>query len=348
VARLGGDEFAVLVGDSTAAESLAARVLAAFETPFTVGVRQLHVTTSVGLAVGAGSTHDVQELLQDADLAMYAAKSSGKARSASFHPVMREDAVDRLELLHDLDRAIERDELFLLYQPVQRLSTDAVAGYEALLRWNNPHRGVLLPGCFLDLAEESGRIEPIGWWVLEQALRAQTRFPVEAEGPPPWVSVNLSARQLLAGAAPRELMQAIEASGIDPGRIVIELTEGTLLSGEDVGRRLAELKSLGVRLAIDDFGIGYSSLSYLARLPFDIVKIDRSFVEQMDRDGAENVFVAAIVQLAKSLDIRTIAEGVEHEWQLDILRDLGCDAAQGYLIGRPAPPQEVEVARESV
>jgi diguanylate cyclase (GGDEF)-like protein len=346
VARLGGDEFAVLVADSTAAESLAARVLAAFEAPFTIGVRQLHVTTSVGLAVGAGSSHDVQELLQDADLAMYAAKSAGKARSAAFHPVMREDAVDRLELLHDLDRAIERDELFLLYQPVQRLSTDAIAGYEALLRWNNPHRGVLLPGCFLDLAEESGRIEPIGWWVLEHALRAQTRFPIEAEGPPPWVSVNLSARQLLAGAAPRQLVRTIEASGIDPGRIVIELTEGTLLSGEDVGGRLAELKRLGVRLAIDDFGIGYSSLSYLARLPFDIVKIDRSFVEQMDRDGAENVFVAAIVQLAKSLDIRTIAEGVEHEWQLDILRDLGCDAAQGYLIGRPAPPVEADLARE--
>jgi diguanylate cyclase (GGDEF)-like protein len=347
VARLGGDEFGVLVADSTAAESLAARVLAAFEAPFTIGVRHLHVSTSVGVAVGAGATHDVQELLQDADLAMYAAKSAGKARSASFHPVMREGAVDRMELLHDLDRAIERDELFVLYQPVQRLSTDAIAGYEALLRWNNPHRGVLLPGCFLDLAEESGRMEPIGWWVLEHALRAQTRFPLDGDGPPPWVSVNLSARQLLASAAPSELIRAIDASGIDPGRIVIELTEGTLLTGEGVSERLAELKRLGVRLAIDDFGIGYSSLSYLARLPFDIVKIDRSFLERMDRDGDENVFVAAIVQLAKSLDIRTIAEGVEHEWQLDILRDLGCDAAQGYLIGRPAPPQEAELERES-
>jgi len=335
VARLGGDEFAVLIDDSSGADPLAQRVLDAFELPFALGSRELQVATSVGIATGVGATHGVKDLLQDADLAMYAAKSAGKGRAESFHQSMRQAVLARLDLLHDLDAALLGGELFLEYQPVLRLSSDTVAGYEALLRWNHPSRGVLAPSAFLELAEESGRIVAIGWWTLEEAFRAQQRFPVEGEGPPPWISVNLSARQLLAPNAPLALGHALRASSIDPGRVVLELTEGALLSGAGVTERLAELKRVGVRLAVDDFGIGYSSLSYLARLPFDIVKIDRSFVERIGRDRSDEVFIAAIVQLAESLGIKTIAEGVEHDWQLDRIRELGCDAAQGFLIGRP-------------
>ena len=338
VARLGGDEFAVLMDDASGAAILGQRLLDAFEVPFGIGARELSVATSIGIATGVGGSHTVQQLLQDADLAMYAAKAAGKGRVEAFMPSMREGVVERLDLIHDLDVALERDELFLEYQPVVRLVTGEIAGYEALLRWRHPTRGVLQPSAFLQLAEDSGRMEGIGWWTLETAFRRQQRLPV-GEGRDPWISVNMSARQLLSASAPQALAHAIAVSGIDPGRVVLELTEGTLLTGVGVTERLHELKAQGVRLAVDDFGIGYSSLSYLAQLPFDIVKIDRSFIDAMGSDG-DDVLVTAIVQLAASLDIRTIAEGVEHEWQLDRLRALGCDGAQGYLIGRPAadPP----------
>jgi diguanylate cyclase (GGDEF)-like protein len=338
VARLGGDEFAVLMEDAATADKLGRRLLDAFEVPFATRARELHVATSIGIATGVGGTHTVQQLLQDADLAMYAAKAAGKGRVTSFRPSMREGVVERLDLLHDLDVAVERDELFLEYQPVLRLATGETAGYEALLRWRHPTRGVLQPAAFLQLAEESGRMEGIGWWALEEAFRRQQRLPV-GDGSKPWISVNLSAKQLLAPSAPQALAHAIAVSGIDPGRVVLELTEGALLTGIGVPDRLQQLKAQGVRLAVDDFGIGYSSLSYLAQLPFDIVKIDRSFVDAMGHDGdegGEDILIAAIVQLAASLDIRTIAEGVEQQWQLDRLRELGCHGAQGFLIGRPA------------
>jgi diguanylate cyclase (GGDEF)-like protein len=335
VARLGGDEFAVLIEDGDHADALAGRLLDAFAMPFVLGVRELKIDASVGVATGWSGGHTGQQLLQDADLAMYAAKAGGKGRVEEFQPDMREGAVDRLDLMHDLDLALERNELFLEYQPVQRIATGEIAGYEALLRWAHPRRGVLYPAAFLDLAEESGRMETIGWWALEEAFRAHRRLPASS-GRTPWISVNLSARQFLAPSAPQALTHAIAVSGIDPARVVLELTEGTLLSGADVAERLATLKGFGIRLAVDDFGIGYSSLSYLAQLPFDIVKIDRSFIQALGRESSEDILVAAIVQLAASLGIRTIAEGVELQSQLDRLAQLGCDGAQGWLVGLPS------------
>jgi diguanylate cyclase (GGDEF)-like protein len=337
-ARLGGDEFAVLL-EETEGETMGRRILAALESPFTIDGRDFVIGASIGVASGTPGITTAEELLQDADLAMYAAKAAGKSRVARFEPAMREGAVERLDLLHDLDVALDRGELVLHYQPVVRLGEQAgeVAGYEALLRWNHPERGLLSPAAFLGLAEETGRILPIGWWILEEACRAQRRFPVQPGVLPPSVSVNMSARQLADPNAIQAVAHALAVSGVDPGRVVLELPESTLLAGEEETDRLLALRALGVRLAIDDFGTGYSSLGYLSRLPIDIVKIDRSFLERMEGSGTEELLVGAIVQLARALGLRTVAEGVETRFQLDRLTEMGCDAAQGYLIGRPAP-----------
>jgi diguanylate cyclase (GGDEF)-like protein len=336
VARLGGDEFAALIEDPAAVDGLVERILDAFELPFRIGLRELHITASIGVSSGVPGRHDAPQLLQDADLAMYAAKAAGKGRVEQFRPALREGALERLDVIADLDGAVERGELFLEYQPVERLADGATTGYEALLRWQHPTRGLLAPAAFLAVAEETGRMEAIGWWTLEEAFRAQRLFPVPEAGPQPWISVNLSARQLLASSAEQALAHAIAVSGIDPGRVVVELTEETLLAGPEVDQRIASLHDAGVRLAIDDFGTGYSSLSYLARLPVDIVKIDRSFVASMQPDEPD-LLIGAIVQLARGLGIKTIAEGVEHDWQLERLVALGCDGAQGYALGRPGP-----------
>ena len=336
VARLGGDEFAALIEDQHTVDGLVRRVLDAFDVPFRIGHRELHVSTSIGVSTGVPGQHTAPQLLQDADLAMYAAKAAGKGRAEVFRPALREGAMERLDVIAELDGALDRGELVLVYQPVQRLSDRTTTGYEALLRWQHPTRGLLAPDAFLAVAEEAGYMDAIGWWTFEEAFRAQRRFPVYAGHPRPWVSVNLSARQLLAPNVVQALNHAIATSGIEPGRVVVELTEGTLLAGPHVDERLAELNSIGVRFAIDDFGVGYSSLSYLARLPVDIVKIDRSFVAAMQPD--DDALIAAVVQLARSLEIRSIAEGVEERWQVERLAELGCDGAQGYVLGRPGPP----------
>jgi diguanylate cyclase (GGDEF)-like protein len=335
-ARLGGDEFAALIEDPEAVDGLVRRMLDAFEVPFRIGHRELHVTTSIGVSTGVPGQHTAAQLLQDADLAMYAAKAAGKGRAEVFRPALREGALERLDVIAELDGALDREELVLVYQPVQRLSDRATTGYEALLRWQHPTRGLLAPDRFLAVAEEAGYLDAIGWWTFEEAFRAQRRFPVADGQPTPWVSVNLSARQLLAPGVVHALKHAIATSGIEPDRVVVELTEGTLLAGPEVDDRLAELHAVGVRFAIDDFGVGYSSLSYLARLPVDIVKIDRSFVAAMH--PGEDALIAAVVQLAKSLGIKSIAEGVEEDWQVERLAELGCDGAQGYALGRPGPP----------
>jgi diguanylate cyclase (GGDEF)-like protein len=338
VARIGGDEFAILVeGEDAASDGamLAQRLLTALEVPFSVVGRDLRMTASVGLAIGKhGSGEGV---LQDADLAMYAAKSNGKGRVEMFERNMRTTAVDRLELVADINSALERSEFVVFLQPIVDLVSMEVEGHEALVRWQHPTRGLLGPAAFLGLAEETGAIEPIGWWVFENACQQAQAWSRGV------ITVNMAARQLLDPAAAQRVQAIFERTRIDPGRVVLEITESVLMDADTIGPRLHELRALGLKLAIDDFGTGYSSLSYLTRLPVDIVKIDRSFVERLGGPPGDEVLVRAVVQLARSLGLRSVGEGVETMLQMERLQTLGCDSAQGFLFGRPQPEPQFAV-----
>jgi diguanylate cyclase (GGDEF)-like protein len=330
VARIGGDEFAILIeADQGGTEGpvIAQRVLSALAVPFSVAGRDLRVSASLGLA--SGRYESGEGVLRDADLAMYAAKANGKARVELFEHTMRTSAVDRLELVADVQAAVEGGEMLVLLQPIVDLRTLEVEGHEALVRWQHPQRGLLLPDAFIPLAEETGAIVPMGWWVLEQACEMAQEWPGGEIG------VNLAARQLLDPAAVTTVAGILTRTGIDPRRVVLEITESVFLDTEAIGHRLHQLRALGVRIAIDDFGTGYSSLSYLTRLPVDIVKIDRSFVERLGGPPGDEVLVRAVVQLARSLGLRSVGEGVETPAQLERLQSFGCDAAQGFLFGRP-------------
>ncbi|MEO6318918.1 MAG: EAL domain-containing protein [Acidimicrobiales bacterium] len=332
VARIGGDEFAILVeGEQATADGplLAQRVLAALDVPFSVAGRDLRVSASLGLASGQYASGE--HALQDADLAMYAAKANGKARVELFEHRMRTSAVDRLELGADVQAAVEAGELVVHLQPIVDLRTLEVEGHEALIRWQHPERGLLSPNAFVPLAEETGAIVAMGWWVLEQACLQAAGWPTGHVG------VNLAARQLLDPGAVTTVAGILTRTGIEPARVVLEITESVLLEANEIGHRLEQLRALGVRLAIDDFGTGYSSLSYLTRLPVDIVKIDRSLVERLGGPPSDEVLVKAVVQLAGSLGLRSVGEGVETAAQMERLRSFGCDAAQGYLFGHPRP-----------
>ena len=330
VARIGGDEFAILVEGEHAARDaalLARRVLGALEVPFPISGRALRISASVGLATGShGSGEGV---LQDADLAMYAAKAKGKGRIELFQHSMRTTAVDRLELVADIHQAVEAGQMLVHLQPIVNLVTLHVEGHEALVRWEHPQRGLLVPAAFLALAEETGAIVPMGWWVLEEACRQAQSWPGGQ------ITVNMAARQVVDPDAVSTVAAIFDRTGIDPGRVVLEITESVLIDADQIGPRLAELRALGLQLAIDDFGTGYSSLSYLTRLPVDIVKIDRSFVERLGGPPGDEVLVRAVVQLARSLGLRSVGEGVETLAQMERLQSFGCDAAQGYLFGRP-------------
>ena len=343
VSRLGGDEFGVLIddGDGAAlAPALAARILTGLEVPFTLGDHDLTVTASVGVVVG-DADDSAEDLIQDADLAMYSAKGNGKAQAEVFDHSMRQEARERLSLRYDLEHALERQQFVVHYQPITRLATGEVAGYEALLRWEHPTRGLLLPAAFIDVAEETGAIVPIGWWVLRQALEDRYRFRRSADGTEPWVSVNVSVRQVRQGDAPRLVTRLLDITGTAPTDVILEITESALADTDDVIENLRGLHALGIRLAIDDFGTGYSSLAALASLPLDGVKIDQSFVARMGSSKEGEILVRAIIQLAASLGLRTIAEGVEHPWQLRQLAELGCDCGQGHLLGHPAALDDV-------
>jgi len=330
VARIGGDEFAVLVeGDSTGTEGpvIAQRVLAGLAVPFAVAGRDLRVSASLGLA--SGRYESGEDVLRDADLAMYAAKANGKARVELFEHAMRTSAVDRLELVADVQAAVDAGEMRVHLQPIVDLRTLEVEGHEALVRWEHPQRGLLAPSAFMALAEETGAIVPMGWWVLEQACEKAQEWPHGHVG------VNMAARQLLDPGAVTTVASILARTGIEPRRVVLEITESVFLDTEAIGHRLHQLRALGVRLAIDDFGTGYSSLSFLTRLPVDIVKIDRSFVDRLGGPPGDEVLVRAVVQLARSLGLRSVGEGVETPAQLERLQSFGCDAAQGYLFGEP-------------
>ncbi len=343
VARLGGDEFAVLIDEATeqVATATATRVLKALDEPVTIENRKVVVSASIGIVLGdVGEVAD--ELLRQADTAMYAAKAAGKNRYLVFESHMHERVLERLEIGTELQLALERDEFVLHYQPIVRIADGTIEGVEALLRWQHPSRGLVLPGAFIPIAEESGLIEPIGRWVLEQSCR-QARAWLADGAPPCTMSVNLSGRQLQNPAVIGDVRHALERSGLDPAALTLEITESVLMSDtEESFDRLRALKDLGVRVSIDDFGTGYSSLSYLRRFPVDVLKVDKSFIDDLStRDDDTCAFVRAIVQLGHTLRLKTVAEGIEHEEQREALQAIGCDYGQGYLFARPMAPEAV-------
>ncbi|HEV3046690.1 MAG TPA: EAL domain-containing protein [Solirubrobacteraceae bacterium] len=344
VGRLGGDEFIVLVEatpDEATLDVLADRLVEALREPVELGDadKPFTVTASIGVASGLYATPD--DLLRDADLALYAAKAAGKDRYALFDVGLYGELEGRLALQADLGAAVEEEQLFLDYQPIFDLANQRIVGVEALVRWRHPQRGVVAPGSFIPLAEESRLIVPIGRWVLEQACRQSAAW--SAGGLHLGISVNVSAYQLNRPDFAEDVRRALAGSGIAPGSLTLEITETTLVRDVPAAvERLEEVKAVGVRVAIDDFGTGYASLSHLQRMPVDVLKVDRSFVAALDQGEESRELLAAILGVGRSLSLSVVAEGIEQRSQRLLLEDLGCQMAQGFLLGRPGPPAEIE------
>ncbi len=337
-ARFGGDEFVVAwpgMSDEAEAAAVAARLGAAVATPIEVDGSQLLLTASVGVVVAEGRDASPSGLLRDADAAMYLAKERGRDRVELFTTSIRTTAVHRLELETELRAAMRSNELAVHYQPIIDLQGRRTTGAEALLRWHNPERGLMPTPEFVALAEETGLIVNLGAWVLDQAVGCLEQWDRRTRDPL-GVSVNLSARQLTSPRLVEDAVASLERAGADPARVTFEVTESSLvdLGGEAVGN-LTRLRALGCTIALDDFGTGWSSLSYLQRLPVDCLKLDRSFVARLDEDGRDRAVLGSMVSLAHALDLVVVAEGVERLAQLEILVDLGCDAAQGFLLQPP-------------
>ncbi len=348
VARFGGDEFVLLCEDLSGEEEaleIAQRVQSCFERPFAIGGSEHLAAASIGLALGAAGADTPDELIADADAAMYHAKRHGRARCERFEPTMRRNAQERLRTEAELRHALENDELRLYYQPVVNLAGGRIVAVEALVRWQHPERGLVAPVEFIPIAEESGLIVPLGDWVLREALRmaAYWRRLRPAPAPPVVVSVNVSARQMAEpGLVPR-VAQVLSEAGVDPSQLALEITESMLiedpLASADV---LSALRALGVRMVLDDFGTGYSSFNYIKHFPVDFLKLDRSFVVELTAGSTDVAIVNAVVEMARALDTRVVAEGVETDAQLDEVIRLGCDLAQGFYFARPVPPERVD------
>ncbi|HZP28373.1 MAG TPA: EAL domain-containing protein [Acidimicrobiia bacterium] len=349
VARFGGDEFTVLCEglDPAAcgrhAIDVAERLLNAVQDPFDCEGEDHFLSASIGIALAPDGDERPDDLVRDADAAMYRAKQRGKSRWEVFDESMRAQARARHEIEDALHRALERNEFRVFYQPVVSLRDGATLGVEALLRWQHPDRGLLAPADFVPSAEETGLIVPIGAWLVGEACRQVVAWDGGAgRSEPLRVSVNLSARQLLHGDVQDLVAGALAHSGLDAGRLCVEITEGVLMEDADAGVGAAKsLKALGVRLGIDDFGTGYSSLGYLRRFPVDEVKLDQTFVMRLGASAEDSAIVAAIVDLGHALGLDVVAEGVETQSQLSALRTLGADAAQGFLFAPPQPAADL-------
>jgi diguanylate cyclase (GGDEF)-like protein len=342
VARLGGDEFAIFIEDPTDTEGctlITTRIIDALERPFTLEGRELFISASLGLAT-AREGESADDLLRNADVAMYIAKTRGKGRVERFEPEMRTIALERMELESDLRRAIDNEEFVLYYQPIVVLESGEITGVEALVRWQHPRRGLLAPAQFIGAAEEMGLIVPLGAWVLREACRQGAAWHRKRDLA---MTVNVSGRQLQTMQIVADVRAALDASGMNPQALILELTESVLTEGnETVIGTLRSLKDLGVRLAIDDFGTGYSSLSSLHRFPIDILKIAKSFVDDVDQASGRQGLTQAIIALGNSLSVRTIAEGIEQSTQSAQLQLLGCELGQGFHYSVPLPPGELE------
>ena len=344
-ARLGGDEFGLvleLLDTPEQGVAVADRVLGVLREPVMLDGQELLVSASIGLALSSDATTS-DDLLRNADLAMYEAKRAGKNRREMFVPQMLAHSINRLELRVELEGALRREEFTLHYQPIMRLDTEAIDGFEALVRWNHPVRGLVPPGDFIPLAEDTGLIIPLGQWVLEQACREVSRWQAVAERPI-GLSVNLSAVQLRSPEIIDDVALALSGSGLDPACLTLEVTETALLGDtKAVADILDGLKALGVRLAIDDFGTGYSSFAHLQLLPVDVIKVDRSFVSVLGQGPEQASLAEAILNIARTLGLATVAEGVETQDQSELLQRWGCSHAQGWL-WHPALPADQAVA----
>jgi len=345
VARLGGDEFAVLMEGLVTpreVEAIATGLLEIVSQPYHIAGRQLSVTTSIGITMYPNDNSETQMLLKNADIAMYQAKDHGRNNFQFFHEQMQADLLEYHELEHDIREAIRNGEFHLDFQPKVNARINRVQGLEALLRWTSPVRGLVSPAKFIPVAEESGHIIPLGYWVLNEVCRALKSWQDKGLTPVP-VSVNVSARQFRQPDFHKRVAEVLHRHAIDPSLIEIELTEGLVMENTDSAQReLALLKKIGLRISIDDFGTGYSCLSYLRRFPIDVLKIDRSFVQEIggSRDGES--IIEAIISLARSLRLETVAEGVETGSQLNYLLDRGCHVVQGYLFGKPMEQRLIE------
>jgi diguanylate cyclase (GGDEF)-like protein/PAS domain S-box-containing protein len=348
VARFGGDEFAILlenVRDDDETRIVAERITRAMRQPIVVGNESIVTGVSIGIARPHSDSDGADEVLRNADVAMYSAKSGGKGRYQFFEPSMHTAVVDRLELEADLRRAVAApdSEFVLHYQSLVQLDTNAVVGVEALLRWNHRRRGELQPVDFIGIAEETGLIVPMGRWVLREACRqAYTWWNNLPAAGKMSIAVNVSGRQIQDPSFVADVAEALAESGLPPSRLVLEITETVIMRRtESMMQRLTELKGLGVHLAIDDFGTGYSSLSYLQQFPIDIIKIDKAFIEGMDRDPAGAALTRTIIGLGWTLGLSTVAEGIEHASQRAALAELGCAVGQGFLFARPVAAASV-------
>ena len=350
-ARLGGDEFAILLedgGEGIRAAEVAERIMQMLEDPFALEGKEVFVRASVGIAVADGAApggEDAAEaLMRNADVAMYMAKERGKGRYQVFEPEMHDTALRRLELKADLQRALDHDEFILHYQPVIELESGRITGVEALIRWIHPERGIVQPLEFIPLAEETGLIVPIGRWVLAEACRyaveLQSEFPSAPDEPPFHMAVNLSARQLARPEIVNEVRDILAETGLEAPALILEITESMVMQDMELAiERLNQLKQLGVLLAIDDFGTGYSSLNYVRRFPVDILKVDKSFIDEVADGGESSALTAAVIELAGILNLKPVAEGIERADQLERLMELKCDMGQGYLFARPLDAQ---------
>jgi diguanylate cyclase (GGDEF)-like protein/PAS domain S-box-containing protein len=370
VARLGGDEFAVLlerINQDEGPEVAAQRIVNALARPIeALPGRLVTVGASIGIAL-RNSAEDRDVLLRNADVALYEAKTRARGRWVMYDPAMHAALVDKVSLETDLRAAIERcqlahrpglektgryprygavppqSQISLAYQPIVDMATETLTGFEALLRWTHPERGMIAPSTFVPVAEESGLVLALGRWALRTACAQASVWNGRRPQQPVSVTVNLSGRQLQDESLAIDVESALRESGLPPSRLVLEMTESVIMQESTTARRrLQELKNLGVRIAIDDFGTGYSSLSHLQQFPVDILKIDRSFLERMHQGSQDAAFVRTIIALAKLLSLRTIAEGVEDTEQQQQLRELGCDSAQGFLFGRPMTVGEID------
>lgn len=341
VARLGGDEFAIALADVARTSDIpkvAQKIIDTLSRPYVLEGRELFITTSIGICIYPDDAQDAETLVKNADVAMYRAKKHGRNNYQHYSPDMNAQAFERLAIETSLRHALEREEFFLEYQPQVDIETGRIIGYEALVRWQHPDLGVMPPGKFIPLAEESGLIVPIGEWVLRSAC-AQNKAWQAAGFPPIRVAVNVSPRQLRHESLLGAVGRALRETGLHPNWLELELTESIMQDADEAIRLLSQLQAIGVQIAIDDFGTGYSSLNHLKRYPIHKLKIDQSFVRDVTHDPHDRAIVTAIIALAHSLNLKAIAEGVETEEQLAYLRSLKCDEAQGYFLGRPMPAQ---------
>lgn len=347
VARLGGDEFVILLTEMLEPDDamrVAERIQEDLKDPFDINGRELFISASIGIALSVDGFRTAEDMLRDADIAMYRAKTTGRARHQVFTEAMRTQATTRLQMETELRQALEREEFEIHYQPILNLETHAIKGFEALVRWHHPERGFVSPEEFIPTAEESGLILPLGRWILDEScrqLRAWQNSMPEAESLV--ISVNLSAKQFLQSDLAEQVVEALEASGLPSRSLKLEITESYLIENSDRAVKVMNrLRDIGVELSLDDFGTGYSSLSYLHRLPVNSLKIDRSFVSQMSESEEHSEIVRTIVKLAQNLKMDVIAEGIETAEQLDQLNELNCGFGQGYLFARPMDAEMAE------